>query len=205
MTVGSIGTWRSSSCRRPWPTTPTGWPGSSVKLERWRVRLLTSAGSPTDAAFSPDSQWIAYRADRDREIMKIAVSGGAPTVVVPASLELQPVYPDWGDRGSIVFSAGFSGIYVVPADGGNPVKISDEGGIRPHFLPGERGVIWSNPYRASTRFLNLETREVTELLPGAIGATYVEGGLCSTRIRPAASGPCRSIRLTRRSPGRPFI
>ena len=45
--------------------------------------LLPGPDQPVFIDFSPDGAWIVYSENSDESLMKIALSGGAPRVVVP--------------------------------------------------------------------------------------------------------------------------
>lgn len=92
--------------------------------------------------FSPDGRWIGFLAED--ELRKVPLSGGTPITLCPAD---RITGADWGEDGTIVFSnAPPSGLWRVPADGGEPVAVTEIREDRaedredlhfaPHLLPG---------------------------------------------------------------------
>jgi Tol biopolymer transport system component len=71
---------------------------------------------PVEPAFSPDSRSIAFYAQMDNTIKKIAVSGGAAVTICPADV---PFGLRWNTDG-IVFGQGSKGVMRVSANGGRP-------------------------------------------------------------------------------------
>jgi serine/threonine-protein kinase len=103
--------------------------------------------------FSPDGQWLGFFAGGF--LKKVAVSGGAPQTIAPAS---SPLGGSWMDDGSIVFVADVtSGLQQVPSAGGTPetlMAIDSRHGTdtvaAPWALPGGRGVLLT--VRGDNRF-----------------------------------------------------
>ena len=65
-------------------------------------RVIPATENAQSPAFSPDGDWIVYRELAEDVLLKVSLSGGAPTPVV-ASGDVSPVDPHWGDDGTIVF------------------------------------------------------------------------------------------------------
>ena len=104
-------------------------------------RIVPGTENARFAAFSPDGEWLVYRSLGDEALMKVALSGGAPSVVVPAGL-VSPREPHWGDDGTIVFAGPQGrGLYRVPDTGGEPELLLPGRFRTPRLLPGGRGVI----------------------------------------------------------------
>jgi serine/threonine-protein kinase len=73
--------------------------------------------------FSPDGEWIAFA--QERKLRRISVMGGPVMTICEAA---EPRGGSWGADGTIVFAPDrSSGIWRVPAAGGEPVKLTDEG------------------------------------------------------------------------------
>jgi serine/threonine-protein kinase len=138
-------------------------------------RLLIDGGDPSWPAFSPDGEWIVY--EDNNALMRVALSGGAPRPVVPASAGLSPFQPTWGDQGTVVFEAD-DRLYRVPETGGEPVVLVEGMGsiTNPRLLPGESGVLFSIAGDFNSHYLNLGTGEVREIIPGGIAPVYTESG-----------------------------
>jgi len=97
--------------------------------------------NPTNLAFSRDGRWIAFWSDLI--IKRIAVDGGTPLPIVPASAAGTSF--DWGAEG-IVFAQGLQGIHRIAVNGGTPqqlVTVKDEGAFNPHLLPGGDAVLFT--------------------------------------------------------------
>ena len=126
-------------------------------------------------SFSPDGDWVAYATFAPDALMKVSLSGGAPTPVVPAG-SASPRLPHWGDDGTIVFT-GPTGMYRVPDTGGEPELLRSGGRdfLNPSILPGGRAVIGA-AYDGGVRLLDLETDSIRELIPGGRDPAYVETG-----------------------------
>ena len=75
--------------------------------------------------FSPDGQWIAFYSNRDGELQKIALTGGAAVSLCAIS---SPFGASWGPDDTIVFGQGPVGILRVAATGGTPEVIVPPGG-----------------------------------------------------------------------------
>ncbi len=139
-------------------------------------RQLVGAVNPSYPDFSPDGDWIAYQENSDNSLLSIPLHGGAPRVIVPASANLDPHTPHWGEDHTIVFGARGEGVYRVPATGGEATLIAKGGYWHPHLLPGGRGVLLTDPQSSSTHFVDLTTDSARELIRGGIDARYVNTG-----------------------------
>ena len=126
-------------------------------------------------SFSPEGDWVAYATTAPDALMKVSLSGGAPTPVVPAG-SVNPRLPHWGDDGTIVFT-GPTGMYRVPDTGGEPevLRRGAEEFLNPSILPGGRAVIGS-AYEGGVMLLDLETDSIRALIPGGRDPAYVETG-----------------------------
>jgi eukaryotic-like serine/threonine-protein kinase len=87
--------------------------------------------------WSPDSQWIGFRAGGT--LKRVSVSGGAIQTICKGSIDS---LPSWGSGGSILFTdlsvKGREGIFVVPATGGEPkqvTRLDRTANEREHFWP----------------------------------------------------------------------
>jgi serine/threonine-protein kinase len=139
-------------------------------------RLVPGTEDARFVAFSPDGEWLVYRSLVDDALTKVSLSGGAPSVVVPAAL-VSPRDPHWGDDGTIVFTGPQGqGLYRVPDTGGEPELLLPGRFRTPRLLPGGRGVIVAEQNGPSVVLLDLETDSVRTLFPGALDPMYVETG-----------------------------
>ena len=139
---------------------------------------------PVEPAFSPDSRSIAFYAQVDNTIKKIAVSGGAAVTIRPADV---PFGLRWNTDG-IVFGQGSKGIMRVSANGGRPeVLVSVKNGevaYGPQVLPDGEWVLFTIA-TANTRdgwdkaqivVQSLKTSERKTLVSGGSDGRYVPTG-----------------------------
>ncbi len=135
--------------------------------------------------FSPDGEWIAF--GQKSKLRKISILGGPTTIICDA--------PDlrggtWGTSGIIAFSPDpQSGIWRVPAAGGERVKVTDAGIGEsipthrwPHFLPDGKTVLFTATDRnseftdATINSVSLDTGEQKTIIKGGAYARYVPTG-----------------------------
>jgi Tol biopolymer transport system component len=86
------------------------------------VRLTNLISVSADAAWSPDSRWIAF-ADRDRDIKLVPADGGPLRTLFttdPASRDTAGIAPTgWtSDSKKVIFHVPSRGLFAVPAAGG---------------------------------------------------------------------------------------
>jgi serine/threonine-protein kinase len=88
------------------------------------------------AFWSPDSQWVAYHAGG--EIRRVSAEGGPIRTICRTAGAVQgSAWTDTPDsRGTITFAVNAGGIYSVPAEGGQPVRIVDNIGNRMYDFHG---------------------------------------------------------------------
>jgi serine/threonine-protein kinase len=135
--------------------------------------------------FSPDGEWIAFA--QKGKLRKISVLGGPATTICEAA---DPRGGSWGRDGTIVFApTPRSGIWRVPAAGGEPVKLTDAGSGEaspthrwPHLLPDGKTALFTATERnsdytdAKIVAVSLETREQKVVVNGGTFARYVSTG-----------------------------
>jgi Tol biopolymer transport system component len=158
------------------------------KWRLWIRRLSSDSAQPmveTDGAitpfWSPDSQYVGFFA-ADGKLRKIAAVAGEHSEAVCA-VPWSVYYGAWSREGSIVFSAGHQGLYLVSAAGGTPVKVpiseKDEADYRwPSFLPnGKHILVTSNNGSGGIFAISVATGQVQPVLPAENGpAKYIEPG-----------------------------
>ena len=108
-------------------------------LDTMPIKGITGARTPF---FSPDSKWIGYF-EGSTELRKVSVSGGSSVPV--CSMTAPPRGASWGSNDTIVFATAdpSSGLWTVPAGGGQPTMISkadaakgEADHLHPAILPG---------------------------------------------------------------------
>lgn len=159
------------------------------------VRRVVDFGNSSQLAvsglqpfFSPDGQSIGYFEGIAQSLMRIPVAGGTSTVVW-AGTGARALGASWGADGTIVF-ANTSGLYRVPADGGESQLLRAPDGQRgelyyswPAMLPGDEAVLFTivpedgeSDEDGSIAWLDLESGEITVVLSGGSGARYASTG-----------------------------
>jgi Tol biopolymer transport system component/predicted Ser/Thr protein kinase len=89
-------------------------------------------GSGTTPFWSPDSRWIGYAIDN--ELRRVAAEGGSSKTLCKVAAAIQgAAWTDtWDSRDVILFAVNAHGIFKVPADGGEPVRILDNVALKTH-------------------------------------------------------------------------
>jgi Tol biopolymer transport system component len=149
------------------------------ELGELEARLIpgTEAGL-LNPVFSPDGQSLAYWTTITMNLMRIAVSGGAPVVVAAGTAPVSGA--SWERDGSILFGSDH-GIYRVAANGGTPELIleTDDWAGAPELLPGGDHVLYSyGPNNDSRQIVmhSLSSDERTVLVQAGRDAHYLESG-----------------------------
>ena len=137
-------------------------------------RMIPGTENAVHAEFSPLGDWIVYVDQVENALLKVSLSGGAPTSVVRTS-GVTPTRPHWGDDGTIVFT-GSTGVYRVPDTGGEPALLREpnRGFDSPWLLPGGGAVLGADAGRIV--LLDIETDSIRELGPAGFDPQYVETG-----------------------------
>jgi len=90
------------------------------QLDQLEMTPLAGGNGAVDPTFSPDGRWIAFVGER--ELFKVAVSGGDPIRL--ATLLLQPQGITWTSGGEIVYSVQSDSLFAVKETGGVPRAIA---------------------------------------------------------------------------------
>ncbi len=135
--------------------------------------------------FSPSGDWLGFVTD-DYKLKKISLRGGSP---VELTDHAGPIGGYWADDGTIYYIKSFSsGMYAVPAAGGQPKQITqtettpeDRGHLWPNVLPGNTDVIftvWTGRSLNDARIevLSLKSGKRKVLIEGGTNARYIPGG-----------------------------
>ena len=154
-------------------------------MNEFEARLIPGTeGSLWNPVFSPDGQEIAYRLG-DGQLMKIAISGGAPIVLAESSGGLFGMR--WERDGTILYGQ-TDGIWQVSENGGTPVQLiateEDERVYGPQLLPGGEWVLFTLASTANSSrwdeanivIESLSSGERRVLRPGGSDGRYVPTG-----------------------------
>ncbi len=90
------------------------------QLDQLDMTPLAGGSNGADPTFSPDGRWIAFVGER--QLFKVAVSGGDPIRV--ATLPLQPQGITWTTGGDIVYAVQSDSLFAVKETGGVPRAIA---------------------------------------------------------------------------------
>ena len=127
--------------------------------------------------FSPDGQWIGFFSPRDRQLKKIAVSGGAPVTLSDID-NPRGSSAVWGTDDTIVWGQR-EGIMRVSANGGTPELLIAGGEVilrHPQMLPDGKSVLISRADPSGQVVVySLESGEPKVLFAG-FGAKYLSTG-----------------------------
>ena len=158
-------------------------------LDQLEAIPLRSLGSqPVGPFVSADGKWVGFFDDADDTLKKIAILGGPPLTICQMDGNLRGA--TWGADDTIVFAtqATGSGLWRVPAAGGEPevltrpnVERGELGHQWPEILPGGEAVLFTivmnGPIEdARIAVLNLETGEQKVLLSGGSNPRYATTG-----------------------------
>ena len=159
--------------------------------------------------WSPDSRSIGFAAKG--ELRKLDLTGGAPQTlcILPADVGATFIVGAWNRDGAILFSDR-TGIYRVPAAGGEPVlalRLYPSGLYRwPVFLPdGRRFLFVKTPTQgaAEIHLAALDSQETTRLLAADSQARYANGHLFFARAGALLAQPFDADGL--KLMGEPFV
>ena len=151
-----------------------------AELEATAIPGTTSARAPF---FSADGRWIGYW--QERQLRKIAVSGGPPVTICDLSRMGIPSGATWGTDDTILLGGGGGGVWRVRAAGGMPeqvVRMNDgEWAHGPQMLPGGWILFTLIPAGATLEQGQVvvqlpATGERRVLIDGARDARYVSSG-----------------------------
>lgn len=165
--------------------------GDDRKTQLYLRKLGSFEGAPiagTDDAhspfFSPNGEWLGF-VTTDNKLKKVLLEGGSSEVVENASY----LGGSWGDDDNIYFAKSFaSGIYAVPAGGGQPRQVTQPGStaddrahLWPKALPGGSGIIftvWKGRSFNDARIegLSFKTGKRKVLIEGGTDGRYLTNG-----------------------------
>jgi Tol biopolymer transport system component len=134
--------------------------------------------------FSPNGEWLAFVSE-DGKLKKVQLRGGSSVVVADET----SLAGSWADDDTIYYPKTFtSGLYAVPAGGGQPRQVTQTGAapddrahIWPSALPGGNGMVftvWTGRSFNEARIeaLSFKTGKRKVLIEGGTGARYLSNG-----------------------------
>jgi len=174
------------------------------------ARPIPMTDGATQAAFSPDGQWIAF--DQGGQLKKMRLEGGTPTAVAEAPALRGAA---WGADGTIVFVPdAVEGLWRVSENGGVPRRLTTPyvviGGNHrwPRFLPNGDVVFTINagwiPADARIGILSPKTGRVRVLTEHGSAPHYVAGHLVYGRDGMLLAAPFDVARLETTGPETPI-
>jgi serine/threonine-protein kinase len=164
-------------------------------------RQVTESGSASQPFFSQNGTWLGFFARG--QLQKIAVSGGTPVQIAPATF---PFGGTFTDDGSVIYVPDeVSGLRLIRPGAGNvEVLTKPDGGdngfahIWPQVLSGTEYVLFTIQGRRSrgVAALSLKTRRWQLVLPGGFGgvASGVSSGGSSHMARLFVSDPAAGVK-----------
>ena len=158
-------------------------------LDQLGAIVLRSLGSQAMGPFvSADGKWVGFFDDADDTLKKISILGGPPLTICQMDGNLRGA--SWGADDAIIFAtqATGSGLWRVPAAGGEPHSLTLPSAERgelghqwPEILPGGEAVLFTivmkGPIeKARIAVLNLETGKQKGILSGGSNPRYAITG-----------------------------
>ena len=142
---------------------------------------LPGTGNASGPFFSPDGKWIGFIAFG--KLRKIAVSGGAPVVIVDSLPSITGAA--WGPGDMLAFTGTAHGLVTMPVSGGRPRTLTklapgEASHNFPEFLPDGNGIvftIWHGALQNAELAVVTLDGTVTRLGLHGVGAHYFAGNL----------------------------
>ncbi len=158
------------------------------RFDRHEADLVLDTEGALDPFFSPDGSWLAFRraSGADETIWRVPVEGGPATRMLDIGISQAAEGFSWGDDNRIAF--GRSGIWAVPATGGEPRALTTPEGAEtdavhawPQLLPDNLllytvlgpSLGWND---ARIDLLDLKTNERTLVVEHGTFGRYVPTG-----------------------------
>jgi Tol biopolymer transport system component len=145
-------------------------------LDGDRIHVVEGSEGGLAPFFSPDSQWLGFWADR--KLKKVSIRGGVPQTI----RDLDHLHgASWGDGVIVVEPIGDGELCRIDPTTGemSRIEISNEPGYVggfPTMLPGSNAFLVTGQGVNTVDVVDLDTREVTNLVREGIHGTYVPSG-----------------------------
>ena len=167
------------------------------QLESTRLGGVEGASNPF---FSPDGRWVGFYSSGDGTLKKISILGGPPITLCELPSQLRGA--TWDRDDTIIFAIAQlgSGLFEVPAVGGEPTVLTTPNieqaellHLWPAFLPGGQAVLFTivggaGDQASAIAVLDLETGEQKGLVPGGTNARYASTGHIVYAVQGALRG-----------------
>ena len=138
-------------------------------LSAFEARAVAGSAGAKQPFFSPDGRWVAFFSRG--QLWKAEVAGGAPVRIADAAYAFGGT---WNDDNTIIYATSLgSGLFRIPAAGGNPESLTRPDGaakgyahVFPQALPGGKSVllaVWGQTQGSAV--LSLETGQWQVVLP----------------------------------------
>ncbi len=138
-------------------------------LNAFEARAVAGSAGAKQPFFSPDGKWVAFFSRG--QLQKAEVAGGAPVRIADAAYAFGGT---WNDDNTIIYATSLgSGLFRIPAAGGNPESLTKPDGaakgyahVFPQALPGGKSVllaVWGQTQGSAV--LSLETGQWQVVLP----------------------------------------
>jgi serine/threonine protein kinase len=183
-------------------------------LDKGESTVMSGTNDASYPFWSPDGRYIGFFDNRGKKLKKVAVAGGPPvTLCVAENMK----GGSWNEQGDIIFAPSFdSGIFRVPASGGDPVRLTKRGPEHnshrhPRFLPGGReflfiGRLTSGESEGTVFIASLDTTVTPRAVATSQGqAEYVDGMLMTVREGVLMSVPFKPDQEKADAGGTPLV
>ena len=158
---------RSPSAVEPGPSTAAS---AGVTL----AQLTGAEGLAMHPTWSPDGVWIAYASDRggSMDLWKKPTSGGEDVRLTDTpDSETEPAWSPDGRTLAFVIESELGGIYLMPSDGGQAVRVTSFGS-HPSWAPDGREIAFD--WNGTIYVVNYAGGEPVQLVAGTSGTPYIE-------------------------------
>jgi|GEM_PF-366247 len=156
------------------PLPPAASPPAAEAANLTLAQLTGAEGLAIHPTWSPDGVWIAYASDRGGglDLWKKPADGGEDIRLTDTpEAETQP---DWSPDGrtlAFVIESELGGIHLMPADGGQAVRVTDFG-VNPVWSPDGRQIAFD--WNGSIYLVNYTGGDPIELVRGTSGTPFIE-------------------------------
>lgn len=137
-------------------------------------QLTGAAGLAMHPTWSPDGAWIAYASDRagSMDLWKKPADGGEDIrLTATPEAEIEPAWSPDGRNLAFVIESELGGIYLMPSDGGQAVRVSGFG-AHPAWSPDGRQIAFD--WNGAIYTVNYAGGEPVEIASGTSGTPYIE-------------------------------